>query len=88
MYIGDIETETWGQPSIYVYRMDSDGESLTAIVLDDYYGELAYSNCPVGDMVTFTQEDIEDIASFNQTFNEPTVSWKDLKQELAKDGLL
>ena len=37
MYIGDIETETWGQPSIYVYKMDSDGENLSAVVLDDYY---------------------------------------------------
>jgi hypothetical protein len=88
MYIGDIATETWGQPSIYVYRMDSDGESLSAVVLDDYYGELAYSNYPADEMVPITQEDIEDITSFKKTFNEPTVSWKDLKRELAKDGLL
>lgn len=88
MNIGDITTETWGQPPIYIYSMDSDGENLYATELDDYYGELAYTDYAVSDIVSLTQEDIEDIASFEHSLNEPTVAWKDLKEELTKDGIL
>lgn len=88
MKIGDIVMESWGQPPISVYKMDSDGENLYATELDDYYGELSCSNYVGSDRIYLTQEDLEDIALFERSFNEPTVAWKDLKQELTKDGLL
>lgn len=88
MNIGDITTETWGQPPISVYKLDSDGESLYAIELDDYYGELIAATYASGEILTMTPEDIEDIALFEQSLNEPTVAWKDIKEELSKDGLL
>ncbi|HDZ69002.1 MAG TPA: hypothetical protein ENH43_01100 [Phycisphaerales bacterium] len=88
MKIGDIATETWGQPPIYVYTMESDGENLYATELDDFYGELAYINCDVSDIISLMQEDMQDITLFEQSVNEPTVAWKDLKRELTKDGLL
>jgi len=89
MEIGDVITESWGQPPISVYKMDSDGKNLYATELDDYYGELAYSSYDTrSDVISLTQEDMEDIALFEQSFNEPTVAWKDLKQELREDGLL
>ena len=88
MNIESTPTESWGQPPISVYKMYSDGENLYATELDDYYGELAYSNYTISDMAYLAQEDMEDIALFQQSLDEPTVTWKDLKQELTRDGLL
>jgi hypothetical protein len=88
MNIGDITTETWGQPPIYIYAIESDGENLYATKLDDYYGELSYIDYDAFDIISLTQEDMEDIALFEQSLNEPTVPWKDLKRELTSDGLL
>jgi len=88
MNIESTPTESWGQPPISVYKMDSDGENLYATELDDYYGELACSNYTISDMAYLAQEDMEDIALFQQSLDEPTVTWKDLKQELTRDGLL
>jgi hypothetical protein len=84
----DIAMESWGQPPISIYKMDSDGENLYATELDDYYGELAYSDYPGSDIAPLTQEDKEDLALYERTLNEPTIAWKDLKRELTKDGLL
>lgn len=81
-------TERWGQPPICLYKMYSDGEKLYATELDDFYGELTYSDEGLSNIVSLLEEDREDIALFKQTLNEPTVAWQDLKQELAKDGLL
>ena len=81
-------TERWGQPPICVYKMYSDGEKLYATELDDYYGELAYSGYGISNIISLPEEDRQDIALFNRTLNEPTIAWEDLKQELAKDGVL
>ena len=83
-----VITESWGQPPISTYKMDSDGENLYAEKLDDYYGELSCSNYVGSDRIYLTQEDLEDLASFDLSFNESTVAWEDLKRELTKDGLL
>ena len=83
-----IIRESWGQPPISIYKMDSDGESLYATELDDYYGELTCSNYFGSDMMYLTPEDLADLALFDLSFNEPTVAWEDLKQEFTKDGLL
>ena len=87
MNIESTPTESWGQPPISIYKMDSDGENLYATELDDYYGELAYSNYAISDMAFLTQEDMEDIALLQQSLDESTVTWKVLKQKLTRDGL-
>ena len=88
MDIAETATESWGQPPICVYRMDSDGENLYVTELDDRYGQLVLSGYGGSHIAPLTSEDLEDIALFEQTVNQPTVAWTDLKQELAKDGLL
>ena len=81
-------TERWGQPPISVYKMYSDGEKLYATELDDYYGELIYFDEGLSNIVSLLEEDRQDIALFRRTLNEPTITWEDLKRELAKDGVL
>jgi hypothetical protein len=77
--------ETWGQPPISVYKMESDG----AIELDDCYGELARSHyIDVSKVYEMMKEDLEDVTLCNSRLNEPTVDWRDLKRELTEDGLL
>jgi hypothetical protein len=83
-----VTTESWGQPPISQYTIDSDGESMYATALYDPYGELGCSNVPRTDPVCLTDEDIEDLSIFMETRNEPLIPWEQVKEELARDGLL
>lgn len=83
-----IQTETWGQPSIYTCRLQDGGGYLYAIPLDDFFGELASSNQPTGTSVILSQEDIEDVGAYDRTVNEPVAPWKDIREDLAKDGVI
>jgi len=83
-----MPSQSWGQPPISVYKIDTDHQSLYATELDDYYGELTCSNYLGSVAVYLTAEDVEDLALFDISAGEPTVGWKDLKRELAQDGLL
>lgn len=84
----NIVQETWGQPPISIYKVDNDGENLYAMQLRDFYGELACSNYIRDDMVYLTPEDLEDLILFEDTVNDATVKWSDLKEELTRDGIL
>jgi hypothetical protein len=85
----NLTKETWGQPPISVYVMETDGENLMATELDDYYGELAYSHyIDISEVYQMIKEDSEDIALCQSRSEEPTVDWQDIKRELSEDGLL
>jgi hypothetical protein len=81
-------TERWGQPPISQYAINTDGGSIYATALYDPYGEPDYSNMPRIDLVFVTDEDIEDLAIYMETRDEPLVPWEQVKEELARDGLL
>jgi hypothetical protein len=81
-------TESWGQPPISQYAIDTDGESMYATALYDPYGELGCLNAPRADMAILTSEDVEDVAILMETRDEPRIPWEQVKEELARDGLL
>ena len=81
-------TESWGQPPISQYTIESDGQSMYATALYDPYTELGCSNLPRADSTFPTDEDIEDLSIFMETRDEPLMPWEQVKEELARDGLL
>jgi hypothetical protein len=80
--------ESWGQPSISFYSVSSDGENMYATALYDPYGELGCSNEPHTHTPILTDEDVEDMAIFVETQNEELMPWEQVKEDLARDGLL
>ncbi len=81
-------SESWGQPPICLYSISSDGENMYATALYDPYGELSCSNDPPTIATFLTDEDVEDLSIFMETRNEPLIPWEQVKEELARDGLL
>jgi hypothetical protein len=80
--------ERWGQPPISLYSISSDGENMYATALYDPYGELSSSSEPRVDLTFLGDEDVEDLSIFMETRDEPLTPWQEVKEELARDGLL
>lgn len=80
--------ESWGQPPISQYTIDTDGQGMYATALYDPYGELGCSNIPHVDMAILMDEDVEDMAIFVETRDESPILWERVKEELTRDGLL
>lgn len=81
-------SESWGQPPICLYSISSDGENMYATALYDPYGELGCCNVPRTTATFLTDEDIEDLSIFMETRDDRLIPWKQVKEELARDGLL
>jgi len=80
--------ETWGQPPISQYVVETDEQGMYATAMYDPYGELGCSNIPYPDMLVLTDEDVEDVAIYMKTRDETPIPWEQVKEELARDGLL
>ena len=88
MNIGEITVESWGQPPICFYRMEAEGDCLYATKLDYYYGIPTLEESEIENPSLIAIEDMEDLALFEESLNDPVVSWDQVKQELTKDGIL
>ena len=83
-----LKTETWGQPPVYCYIINSNGVDMSAIQLNDYYGRLVFSDQVEMELFTNDNTDVEDMALFHHRVQEPTITWENLKRNLTQNGLL
>jgi hypothetical protein len=88
MALSDITTETWGQPGIYCYHLESDGVSLFGTeIYEPEDSTLIPTEYPSG-LLYLSSEELADMEIYARTVNEPTISWGELKEQLKQDGLL